>query len=261
MTLVFHSISAAQFLFTNTKTLFTFKILILNSFQFQELQHEVSSLLEFKNALLETFPHLQSRMSNSSTALAGSSTNLSGSTGELGNMRRLDPTLGGSTGQLNRVLYPQPYVTPGGSRHLDVVSSDDTQPSWQNLTQVNSNGQASSSGVYSGGPPGSNNVGSLGRHAGQPTVAAAATVMHRRLHDSGFSPDPGNKGTDVRWTSHNLLDQELVLPNAEDELMHLLDLIHAKSEKLKSELVPSDSPKNRTLQVMFNKLCKYQNPK
>ena len=84
--------------------------------------------------------------------------------------------------------------------------------------------------------------------------------MHRRLHDSGFSPDPGNKGTDVRWTSHNLLDQELVLPNAEDELMHLLDLIHAKSEKLKSELVPSDSPKNRTLQVMFNKLCKYQNP-
>ncbi len=30
---------------------------------FQELQNEVSSLLEFKNALLETFPHLQSRFS------------------------------------------------------------------------------------------------------------------------------------------------------------------------------------------------------
>ena len=247
MTLSFHSIKKLSFCCHNKLCL-----------HFQELQHEVSSLLEFKNALLETFPHLQSRMSNSSTALAGSSTNLSGSTGELGgNLRRLDPTLGGSTGQLNRVLYPQPYVTPGGSRHLDVVSSDDTQPSWQNLTQVNSNGQASSSGVYSGGPPGSNNVGSLGRHAGQPI---AASVMHRRLHDSGFSPDPGNKvGTDVRWTSsnNNLLEQELVLPNAEDELMHLLDLIHAKSEKLKSELVPSDSPKNRTLQVCSVSTDKY----
>ena len=30
--------------------------------QFQELQHEVSSLLEFKNALLETFPHLQGKL-------------------------------------------------------------------------------------------------------------------------------------------------------------------------------------------------------
>ena len=29
---------------------------------FQELQHEVSSLLDFKNALLETFPHLQGKL-------------------------------------------------------------------------------------------------------------------------------------------------------------------------------------------------------
>ncbi len=74
-----------------------------------------------------------------------------------------------------------------------------------------SNGQASSSGVYSGGPPypGSNNIGSLGR----------SSVM-RRLHDSGFSPDMNNS------------DQIL----AEDELMHLLDLIQLRSEKLKSEI-------------------------
>ena len=166
-------------------------------FFLQELQHEVSSLLEFKNALLETFPHLQSRMSASSTALATS--HLSGSTGELavgssagGHARRLSGLdhglLGGSTGQLNqqqttRLLMPQPYgaVAPGAGgsgRQLDVVSSDDTQPSWSGIqhTANNSNGQASSSGVYSG-PPGSNNVGSLGR-----------SVM-RRLHDSGFSPD------------------------------------------------------------------------
>ena len=110
-----------------------------NKSLFQELQHEVSSLLEFKNALLETFPHLQSRMSASSTAL---SAHLSGSTGELANARKLsalDANLGGSTGQLNQfggrpLHHPQPYV----ARHLDVVSSDDTQPSWNGIqhTQV-----------------------------------------------------------------------------------------------------------------------------
>ena len=106
------------------------------------MQHEVSSLLEFKNALLETFPHLQSRMSASSTALSAS--HLSGSTGELANARKLsalDANIGGSTGQLNqfaggpsRLHHPQPYV----ARHLDVVSSDDTQPSWNGIqhTQV-----------------------------------------------------------------------------------------------------------------------------
>ena len=31
-------------------------------FQFQELQHEVSSLLVLKDALLETFPHLHQRI-------------------------------------------------------------------------------------------------------------------------------------------------------------------------------------------------------
>ena len=89
-------------------------------------------------------------MSASSTAL---SAHLSGSTGELANARKLsalDANIGGSTGQLNQfstggsgggghssrlVHHPhQTYV----ARHLDVVSSDDTQPSWNGIqhTQV-----------------------------------------------------------------------------------------------------------------------------
>ena len=83
-------------------------------------------------------------MSASSTALSAS--HLSGSTGELANARKLsalDANIGGSTGQLNqfaggpsRLHHPQPYV----ARHLDVVSSDDTQPSWNGIhhTQVRS---------------------------------------------------------------------------------------------------------------------------
>lgn len=49
----------------------------------------------------------------------------------------------------------------------------------------------------------------------------------RRLHDSGFSPDAtASRGPmDLKWGQMD----------PEDELMHLLDLIAAKSEKLKSE--------------------------
>jgi hypothetical protein len=204
-------------------------------------------------------------MSTSSTALASS--HLSGSTGELtggsgGHLghspRRLSGLdgLGGSTGQLNhgfggsRILlgHPQPYVAP--TRQLDVVSSDDTQPSWSGITgqhgQSNSNGQASSSGVSSG-PPGSNNVGSLGGGRvppppplRRPQVGAQRQSLEARI-DSGFSADPTrqNHMPDVRWSQDSSSDgQQAYIPeyNAGDELMLLLDLIHAKSERLKTDL-------------------------
>ena len=129
--------------------------------------------------------------------------------------------------------------------------------------QVNSNGQASSSGVSSG-PPGSNHVGSLNH---------ARPAIIRRSHDSGFDQagtilvqhstrdqqSPLKSGmTDVRWSNHHqmdpldplLLDHRVHSPNpgagaalgagsAADELMHLLDLIQVKSEKLKSDLDPT----------------------
>lgn len=140
--------------------------------------------------------------------------------------------------------------------------------------QVNSNGQASSSGVSSG-PPGSNHVGSLNH---------ARPAIIRRSHDSGFDQQAaGGAGagtilvqhsrdqqsplksgmTDVRWSPHHhgvmdphhdpllgLVDHRVHSPNpgagaalgvgssAADELMHLLDLIQVKSEKLKSDLDP-----------------------
>ena len=126
---------------------------------------------------------------------------------------------------------------------------------------MNSTGQASSSGVSSG-PPGSNHVGSLNH---------ARPAIIRRSHDSGFDMISSSNNTreqqsplksvpsamdmHVRWIQdptttttigglgannpHDPLDH-LINPATlgGDELMHLLDLIQAKSEKLKSEVDP-----------------------
>ena len=106
-------------------------------FLFQELQNEVSSLLDFKNALLETFPHLQNRFANSQTLVQPSRTS------QPYTVRRPGYLLG----------HPQPYVP---SRHVDVVSSDETQPSWSGLEtgQLTTGYQTGSSAI-----PGSTNVG------------------------------------------------------------------------------------------------------
>ena len=105
--------------------------------RFQELQNEVSSLLDFKNALLETFPHLQNRFATSQTSVQPS--------------RSSQPYVVRRPGYL--LGHPQPYVP---SRHVDVVSSDETQPSWSGLEtgQLTTGYQTGSSAI-----PGSTNVG------------------------------------------------------------------------------------------------------
>ena len=73
---------------------------------FQELQHEVSSLLEFKNALLETFPHLQ---------------------GKLGQQGQLSPRSGvgggGGGGGSGRASTSTLRGGDGGSDHASTVES------------------------------------------------------------------------------------------------------------------------------------------
>lgn len=189
---------------------------------FSELQHEVSSLLEFKNALLETFPHLQSRMSGSVGELAASRQPRLGASGGLDG-------LSGSTGQLSQAGFGSTN-TRLMARHLDVVSSDDTQPSWTGLQMVG--GQASSSGVSSG-PLGS----SIGRSRRSGPMGQVAS---ENKSDSGFINTESNKDAGhpdhMRWSYE---DEAAAGPTTShshgDELMTLLDLIQAKSERLRLE--------------------------
>ena len=82
-------------------------------FPFQELQHEVSSLLEFKNALLETFPHLQGKLGQQGQLSPRSGV---GGGGGGGSGRASTSTLrggdGGSDGHASTVESPR---GPGGA--------------------------------------------------------------------------------------------------------------------------------------------------
>jgi hypothetical protein len=107
----------------------------------------VSSLLDFKNALLETFPHLQNRFATSQSSVQPAS-------------RSSQPYVVGRRDQRPGYLlgHPQPYVP---SRHVDVVSSDETQPSWSALEtgQLTTGYQTGQNSAGSSAVPGSTNVG------------------------------------------------------------------------------------------------------
>ena len=80
----------------------------------------MSSLLDFKNALLETFPHLQNRFASSQTSVQPSRPGQPYAAVGRRDQHRPGYLLG----------HPAPYVP---NRHVDVVSSDETQPSWSAL--------------------------------------------------------------------------------------------------------------------------------
>ena len=85
--------------------IFKLTLMLLNIeylFSFQELQHEVSSLLEFKNALLETFPHLQ---------------------GKLGQQGQLSPRSGVGGSGSGRASTSTLRGGDGGSDHASTVES------------------------------------------------------------------------------------------------------------------------------------------
>lgn len=253
---------------------------MIKNFFFQELQNEVSSLLDFKNALLETFPHLQNRFATSGSSVQpgrGSQTYVG----------RRDQRPGYLLG------HPQPYVP---TRHVDVVSSDETQPSWSGLEtgqlttgyQTGQNSTGSTSTV-----PGSTNVGtsmstsrgfrksSNGSKKNFPDSSSGHGGGHLAA-DSGFSTETSKEtasggsailsptsasvrssaqqqGSDVRWDWPPVPDQGGRGGGGgggDDELMFLLDLIHRKSVKLRNEVEDTSKVKSRCHFIFMHCLFK-----
>ena len=148
------------------------------------MQHEVSSLLDFKNALLETFPHLQNRFASSQSSVQPGRTSQQ-------YVGRRDQRAGYLLG------HPQPYVP---TRHVDVVSSDETQPSWSGLEtgQLTTGYQTGQHSTSSSTVPGSTNIGtsmsnSRGfRKSGSGSVKKNFPDSNHGVHlaaDSGFSTE------------------------------------------------------------------------
>ena len=164
-------------------------------FSFQELQHEVSSLLEFKNALLETFPHLQ---------------------GKLMPGPQPSPISRNSVESSTTTNHP-PLVGPVQSSH----------PSQRRLEHV-SDGDATSSSW--------NNTLTRGPRAGakvrkSPETSSSNGSAHL-AGDSGFcTADPaGLSRTAAAAVPHPPHEGD-----DDDDLLHLLDIIHRKAVRLRRD--------------------------
>lgn len=175
---------------------------------FQELQHEVSSLLQFKNVLLETFPHLHHKIPSLSV-------------------------LGHDGGRL------------GGSGHRTVLKtehpdiSDDIPSSWNTVTQPNT-GSMPRTRKLRKSPEGSTNSTSTVPDSGFSTEKdISGGQVSGGLGGNLLSPAGGQ----LRWPQgHERMPASLPgsppppapAPDS-DELLGLLDVIHRKAVKLRAQ--------------------------
>lgn len=241
-------------------------LLILSLFSLpQELQHEVSSLLEFKNALLETFPHLQGKLGgaassprlNYTSPPPSSSSRTSSSTLRAGHPHPVDH----QRHHLHETHPPTTVTRAGGTaitRHDS--SSDEIPGSWNGPTH-----HAAGANNHTGGVAGQN---TLSRTKPRVRKSYEGSSAGSNIIDSGFStetnnttmtkdissilgsgaqatPRAHNQPLDVRWDTWE--GGPPGSPPEQDELLFLLDVIHRKTAKLKKE---ADS-KVRQVKFMF----------
>lgn len=216
---------------------------------FNELQHEVSSLLEFKNALLETFPHLQGKLGGATSSPRLNYTSPPPSSSS----RTSSSTLRGlQDHQRAPDQYPPTTATRAGgnaiTRHDS--SSDEIPGSWNGPNGGHSHGG------------GQGALGTLSRTKPRVRKSFEGSSAGSNIIDSGFSTETNNttmtkdissilggatqlgvgplhtprtvvQALDVRWDGweggvHGS-------PPEQDELLFLLDVIHRKTAKLKKE--------------------------
>ncbi|XP_059097003.1 uncharacterized protein LOC131891447 isoform X2 [Tigriopus californicus] len=213
----------------------------------KELQHEVSSLLEFKNALLETFPHLQGKLGHShsqprlhqsyNTSPPSSTARTSSST-----LREHDSPLR-SPNVSSAERLSAPGAVGGGRQIQHVHDSDEIPGSWNGSTGV---GTLPRSGNHrgqkirkspEGSSAGSNIVDSGFSTETTKDISSSGTSTLLASNSSGgraMNSHP-NYAMDVRWDTWEQGPSHSHQP-AEDELQFLLDVIHRKSVRLRRDL-------------------------
>ncbi|XP_076029295.1 uncharacterized protein LOC143018080 isoform X2 [Oratosquilla oratoria] len=224
----------------------------------QELQREVTSLLEFRDHVLHALPHLQAR--------AHSLTPTSTSAHDQVPPRPHNPTPGASppvhyhkgegqeleeqqqhlchasaatSGAAAAAAHPKTAPPPG--YRDEGGESDDLTSTW------GSSGRGSGASEVGGGSSGgSSGSSSAGKQRTAPVNSKSLSETHSTVVDSGFSTDKHSSsmgkssgpeysgGSEVRWTS--VEPEAPPLGTAEDELWHLLDVIQRKGTRLRQEL-------------------------
>ncbi|CAL4064904.1 unnamed protein product [Meganyctiphanes norvegica] len=190
----------------------------------QELQREVSSLLEFRDNVLHTLPHLHSRAQLQDRAY---------------HSLTHDPSGGPHI----------PHGTPtsqAGTRKAAQLSPHHVTSSGEDVKQQRPNSSSTTSGVAT-----TTSNSSSGNSSSSSTGGKSLSEAHNSaVADSGFSTDKAGgsmgksssssagdhlSGVDEhqRWMS---VEPEMPLGSAEDELWHLLDVIQRKGTRLRHEL-------------------------
>lgn len=194
----------------------------------QELQREVSSLLEFRDNVLHTLPHLHSRAQLQDRAYHSLTHDLSGGP----NIPNGAPTSQARTSKSAQYRAP----------HHMTSSGEDVKQQRPNSSSTTSSGVATTT---------TNSSSSSGNSSSSSTGGKSLSEAHNSaVADSGFSTDKaggsmgksssssaGDHLSGVEENHHWMsVEPEMPLGSAEDELWHLLDVIQRKGTKLRHEL-------------------------
>ncbi|XP_075217083.1 javelin-like isoform X2 [Lycorma delicatula] len=174
----------------------------------QELQNEVGALLEFRDLVMETFPHLRQKMSSSTApSTPRQMSHIPVATSLQGKSRDWEPGI-----RVRRKL------------HQHSREQDTSVPSMGPRSRSNSHGKAPKS---SSGETGNSGTSSTGSSA----VQDSGFCTESKEHCSSSTSTTTTTATTAARKAEGDTEQEV-----EDELWNLLDLIHIKGTKLRLEV-------------------------
>lgn len=176
----------------------------------QELQNEVSALLEFRDLVMETFPHLRHKMS-ASTAPSTPSGDRHYQQGVVSHIPMATSLQGSPSGKPRDW---EPGIRVRRKLHQNSREQETSVPSLVPRSRSNSHGKGPKSGE----------AGTSGSSTGSSAVQDSGFCTESKEHCSTSS---------AATTSARKTDPE---QEAEDELWNLLDLIHRKGTKLRLEV-------------------------
>lgn len=185
----------------------------------QELQREVTSLLEFRDNVLHALPHLHARAYHSLT----STHDPSSAAAQVTQPSPAPPITRGE---------PSPNKSSHASHHMTSAESGRQQrpiSSAGGVTTTTNSGNSSSSSS-TGGKSLSETHSSAVADSGFSTDKAGGSMGKSSSSSAG---DHLSGAEEHRWTS---VEPELPLGSAEDELWQLLDVIQRKGTRLRNEL-------------------------
>lgn len=176
----------------------------------QELQNEVSALLEFRDLVMETFPHLRHKMS-ASTAPSTPSGGRHYQQGVMSHIPMATSLQGSPSGKPRDW---EPGIRVRRKLHQNSREQETSVPSLVPRSRSNSHGKGPKSGE----------AGTSGSSTGSSAVQDSGFCTESKEHCSTSS---------AATTSARKTDPE---QEADDELWNLLDLIHRKGTKLRLEV-------------------------